>query len=280
MTIQHTRRDVLRYAALTATLAALPLSVGAEEAEHHKIPIGLELYSVRNQLPHDFTGVMEAIGKMGYVGVEFAGYYGWDKKPHDLRKLLDDCGLKCCGTHTALNTLEGDNLKRTIELHKILGNRFLICPNVHAGDAQGWIDLAKKFNDISARAEEDDMLVGYHSHASDFEKFDDKTAWEIFFDNTRPEVIHQLDVGNTLDGGGDPFALIKKYRGRTKSTHLKPHGGAPDDPIGKDKIDWPALLNTYETYGGTEWYIVEHETSSNPLKTVKECLDNLHAMGR
>ena len=279
MTIQHTRRDVLRLAALAAASAALPAFARAEES-HKKTPIGLELYSVRNQLPHDFTGVIEAIGKMGYEGVEFAGYYGWDKKPHDLRKLLDDSGLKCCGTHTALNTLQGDNLKRTIELHKILGNKFLICPNVHANSAQGWLDLAKEFNDISARAEEEGMLVGYHSHASDFEKFDGKTAWEIFFDNTRPEVVHQIDVGNTLDGGGDPFALIKKYRGRTKTTHLQPPGGAPDDPIGKDKIDWPALLNTYDTYGGTEWYIVEHETSSNPLKTVKECLDNLHAMGR
>lgn len=280
MTIQHTRRDVLRFAALAAASAVVPAFAGAEVSSHAKIPIGLELYSVRNQLPHDFTSVIEAIGKMGYQGVEFAGYDGWDKKPQELRKLLDDSGLKCCGTHTALNTLEGDNLKRTIELHKILGNKFLICPNVQAHSAQGWEDLAKKFNDISARASESGMLVGYHSHASDFEKFDGKTAWEIFFDNTRPEVVHQIDVGNTLDGGGDPIALINKYPGRTKTTHLKPHGGAPDDPIGKDKIDWPALLNTYDTYGGTEWYIVEHETSSDPLKTVKECLDNLHSMGR
>jgi sugar phosphate isomerase/epimerase len=280
MTIQHTRRDVLRLAALAAASAALPGLSHAEKTPDKKIPIGLELYSVRNELPNDFVGVIEAIGKMGYQGVEFAGYYGRDKKPQELRKLLDDSGLKCCGTHTALNTLEGDHLKRTIELHKILGNKFLICPNLQAHGAQGWLDLARKFNDISARAEEDGMLVGYHSHASDFEKFDGKAAWEIFFDNTRPEVVHQIDVGNTLDGGGDPIALIKKYPGRTRTTHLKEHGGGPDDPIGKGKIDWPALLETYETVGGTEWYIVEHETSSNPLLTVKECLENLHKMGR
>ena len=255
MTLQPTRRDVLRYSTLAVATAALASKSPATEAGK-KIPIGLELYSVRNQLPKDFTGVIQAIGKMGYEGVEFAGYYGWDKKPQELRKLLDDSGLKCCGTHTALSTLEGDNLKRTIELHQILGNKFLICPNIQAPSAQGWLDMAKKFNDISARAGESGMLVGYHSHASDFKQFDGKTAWEIFFDNTRPEVVHQIDVGNTLDGGG------------------------PDAPIGEGNIDWKALLETYESVGGTEWYIVEHETSSNPLRTVKECLDNLHKMGR
>ncbi len=85
---------------------------------------------MRNLIPKDFPGTIEAIGKMGYQGVEFAGYHGWDRKPKELRKLLDDNGLKCCGTHTHLPTLEGDNLKKTAELHEILGNKFLICPSL------------------------------------------------------------------------------------------------------------------------------------------------------
>ena len=272
------RREVLRTGAVAALSIAMPSVL--RSAEVKKLPIGLELYSVRNELPHDFTGTIEAIGKMGYQGVEFAGYYGWDQKPRELRKLLDDNGLKCCGTHTALSTLQGDNLQRTIDLHKTLGNKFLICPQLSGRTAQKWLDNAKMFNEISQRAGEQGMLVGYHSHAPDFRKYDGKTAWEIFFDNTRPEVVHQLDVGNTLDGGGDPIAMIKRYPGRTKTTHLKEHGGGPDTPIGEGKIDWKELLATYDEFGGTEWYIVEHETSHNPLKTVKECLDNLHKMGR
>jgi sugar phosphate isomerase/epimerase len=74
--------------------------------------------------------------------------------------------------------------------------------------------------------------------------------------------------------------MIKRYPGRTKTTHLKEHGGGPDAPIGEGKIDWKTLLATFDEFGGTEWYIVEHETSHHPLKTVKECLDNLHKMGR
>src|SRR5207248_936574 len=171
MTNQFTRREMLRASVLTAAALALPRFSFAESAKK-KIPIGLELYSVRNELPKDFTGVIQAIGKMGYQGVEFAGYHGWDKKPDELRKLLDDNGLKCCGTHTALPTLEGDNLKKTADLHKTLGNKFLICPSLSAKDAAGWLELAKKFNDIAGRAKELGMLVGYHSHAGDFKKLD------------------------------------------------------------------------------------------------------------
>src|SRR5690349_1129383 len=126
------RRDVLRLAAVAAGAAAVglrSLSFAADAdagATKKKIPIGLELYSVRNELAKTFEPVIEAVGKMGYQGVEFGGYYGWDQKPDALRKLLDNNGLKCCGTHTALKTLEGDELKKTIDLHKTLGNKFLI----------------------------------------------------------------------------------------------------------------------------------------------------------
>jgi sugar phosphate isomerase/epimerase len=275
------RRSFLRTSAFAAAAGAIAipsLPSFADEVKK-KIPIGLELYSVRAELPKDFTGVIEQIGKMGYQGVEFAGYHTWDKKPKELRKLLDDNGLKCCGTHTPLITLQGDALKSTIDLHKELGNKFLICPSLSAKDAQGWTNLAKQFNDIAAKAKEHDMLVGYHSHAGDYKKYDGKTSWEIFFDNTNPEVVHQLDVGNTLSGGGDPIAMLKRYPGRTKTTHLKDHGGPKDAAIGEGEIDWKTLLETFESVGGTEWYIVEYE-SPNPLPKIKVCLDNLHKWGR
>jgi sugar phosphate isomerase/epimerase len=273
------RRDFLHLSAFAAAAAAVPKLSKAADAK--KIPIALELYSVRKELAENFTGVIEAVGKMGYQGVEFAGYYAWDKKPAELRKLLDDNGLKCVGTHTPLITLQGDNLKHTIELHKTLGNKFLICPSLQGATASNWENTAKQFNDISARAKEDGMLVGYHSHAPDFKKFDDgRTPWEIFFDNTNADVVHQLDTGNTLEGGGDPVTLIKKYPGRTKTTHIKEFGGPKGCPIGEGAIDWKALFAAYESVGGTEWYIVEHETGKVPLESVKACLDNLHKMGK
>ena len=278
---QYSRRMVLCLGAATAAGLALgrPRISLAEDLKK-RIPIGLELYSVRNELAKTFEPIIAQVGQMGYEGVEFAGYYGWDKRPTQLRKLLDDNGLKCCGTHTALATLEGDNLKKTAELHQTLGNKFLICPSLRANDAKGWMDLAKKFNDISARAKEMGMLVGYHSHGGDFKKFDGKTSWEIFFDNTNQDVVHQIDTGNTLEGGGDPLAMIKKYPGRTKTTHVKEFGGPEAAAIGEGTIDWKSYLEAYETVGGTEWYIVEHEKGNTPLVSVKKCIDNLRKMGR
>ncbi|HEY7119691.1 MAG TPA: sugar phosphate isomerase/epimerase [Tepidisphaeraceae bacterium] len=276
-----TRRHFLRTASTLAAGAALaPRLFAADEAPKKKIPIAVQLYSVRNELKTDFNGVIEKIGKMGFQAVEFASLQERTRNAKELRKLLDDNGLKCCGTHTPLQTLQGDALKVTIDLHKTLGNTFLICPSMSAKTAENWVNLAKQFNEIAARCKEEGMFTGYHSHAGDFTtKFDGKTAWEIFFDNTMPDVIHQIDVGNTMSGGGDPIAMIKKYPGRTKSTHIKEHGGAKDAAIGEGQIDWKTLLNTYETVGGTEWYIVEYE-NGNPLEKIKTCLDNLHKMGR
>lgn len=281
MTQRTSRRDFVRLASLAAGAAALGLRAlpsFAEEAKK-KIPIGVQLYSVRNELKTDFVGVIQQIGKMGYQGVEFAGYYGWEKKPQELRKLLDDNGLKCCGTHTGLGTLEGDNLKKTIELHKILGNKFLICPGMNGKTADGWKDLAKKFNEFAAKAKGEGMYVGYHAHGGDFKKFDGKTAWEIFFDNTGPDVCHQIDTDNSMGGGGDPVALIKKYPGRSRTVHVKEHG-AGAAPIGQGKVDWKGVLEACETVGGTEWYIVEHESGKTPLESIKACLEGMHKLGR
>lgn len=281
-----TRRDVLRAGAIGAglgmagkTLLAADAPAAAEKSDK-KIPIAVQLYSLRQIIGKDVPGTLAAVGKMGYQGVEFAGYYGLEKNPKELRKILDDAGLKCCGTHTGLGTLEGDNLKKTVELHQALGNKFLIVPSMSAKTANGWLELAKKFNEISAKAREQGMYIGYHAHAHDLKPIEGKTPWELFFDNTNVDVCHQMDTGNCLSGGGDPVAMIKKYAKRTRTIHLKAHGGAGDAPIGEDKVDWKGVFEACETVGGTEWYIVEHESGKNPMESIKACIDNLHKMGK
>ncbi|MFO7732322.1 MAG: twin-arginine translocation signal domain-containing protein, partial [Candidatus Aminicenantes bacterium] len=152
------RREFLKAAALGvgAGVAGLDRLVfagpaGVVPVPSKKIPVGVQIYSVRGAAGKDFPGVIEAIAELGYDGVEFAGYYGWEAKPKELRKLLDDNGLKCCGTHTGLNTITGDALGATAELHAVLGNAYLIVPSLVAVDEQGWLDLARKFNDILPR---------------------------------------------------------------------------------------------------------------------------------
>ena len=249
-------------------------------AAKKKIPVGVQLYSVREQAAKDLPAVLEAIGKMGYKGVEFAGYYGWESKPEELRRLLDGNGLKCCGTHTDLETVTGDALKATAELNHVLGNKFLIVPSLQVEGAQGWVDMAKRFNEIAAKAKTFGMRVGYHAHAGDFKKLGGKTSWEIFFDDTNKDVVMQLDTGNCMQGGGDPVAMLKKYPGRSTTVHLKEFGGPENAVIGQGLMPWAQVFEVCETTARTEWYIVEHETGPDPIGNIKGCLDGLRKMGR
>jgi sugar phosphate isomerase/epimerase len=282
---RFSRRDFLKAAAVGAGAGLVCLDgLGAAAPQagppKKKIPVGVQLYSVRQAAEKNLPAVLEAIGKMGYKGVEFAGYYGWDSKPKELRRLLDGNGLKCCGTHTDLETVTGDNLKATAELHSILGNSFLIVPSLEAKDAQDWLDLAKRFNEIAAKAKTLGMRVGYHAHAGDFRKLGDTTSWEIFFDNTGPDVIMQNDIGNCMSGGGDPVAILKKYPGRSASVHVKEFGGPEAAVIGQGVIPWAEVFQVCETTGGTAWYVVEHEVGDDPMGNIKGCLEGLRKMGR
>ncbi len=217
---------------------------------------GVQLYSVREQAAKDLPAVLEAIGKMGYKGVEFAGYYGWESKPKELRQLLDDNGLRCRGTHADIETVTGEALKATAELHHILGNKFLIVPSLQVEGAQGRVDMAKRFNEIAAKA---------------------KT---IFFDNTKKDVVMQLDTGNCMQGGGDPVVILKKYPGRSTTVRLKEFGGPENAVIGQGIMPWAKVFEVCETTAGTEWHIVEHETGPDPIGNIKGCLEGLRRMGR
>jgi sugar phosphate isomerase/epimerase len=140
--------------------------------------------------------------------------------------------------------------------------------------------MAKRFDEIAGKAKELGMRVGYHAHAHDFRRLDDTTSWEIFFDNTGPDVIMQLDTGNCLQGGGDPVAILEKYPGRSASVHLKEFGGPENAVIGQGVVAWNEVFQVCETTAGTAWYVVEHETGPDPLGNVKGCLEGLRKMGR
>lgn len=274
------RRDFLKLTAAGAALLGGGLETAVAAAARKRIPIGVQLYSVREQCAKDLPGVLKAVSAAGYKGVEFAGYYGYENKAKDLRKLLDDHGLVCCGTHTGLNTVKGDALKPTIEFNQILGNKYLIVPGMSANSKQGWLDHAKFFNELAATLKPQGMLTGYHAHGGDFKKFDGETAWDIFFGNTKKEVVMQLDTGNTLDGGADPIAILKKYPGRATTIHLKEHGGSPQTVIGGGDIPWNEVFALCEGKG-TQWYIVEHERGGpDPVGDVKRCFDALKTMGK
>ena len=275
------RRDFLRVGTGSAAAFFLtglkPLGAGEPHARK-RIPIGLQLYSVRGDCGKNLVGTIEAVGKMGYEGVEFAGYHG--KTAQELKKLLADNGLKCCGTHTDLGALRGDNLKRTVEFHQALGNKFLIVPGMGNKTRGDWENAAKEFNDIAAKVAGDGMRVGYHAHGGDFRALDGSTPWDIFYSAADPKVVMQLDTGNCMGGGGDPVAILKKFPGRATTIHLKEHGGNTG-LIGEGQVKWDEILALCKA-GGTEWYIVEqeHYGGGTPLECSRRSLENLKKMIR
>lgn len=275
-----TRREMLKQSAGWAALLAMGLPKIATAAGK-KIPVGLQMYSLRNECAKDLPGMMEAVARIGYTCVEFAGYHG--RNAADLKKLLDANGLKCCGTHTGLNTLTGDALKATVEFHQTIGNKFLIVPSLphkNVESAQACKDTAKLLTEIAAKVKGDGMLVGYHAHGGDFKKFDGETVWDLIFSNTSPDVVMQCDTCNCLSGGGDPVAVLKKYPGRSKSVHLKEFGGPKGAVIGEGVVKWNEVFEICESTGGTEVYVVEHESGAAPLESVRGCYAALKKMGK
>src|SRR5438128_12034261 len=165
---------------MAATGATLDLGSPQHGLASHfgKIPIGLELYSLRDQCKTDLPGMLAAVSKIGYKGVEFAGYHGRSAK--ELRKRLDDLGLVACGTHTPYESVSANKLAETIEFNRTIGNTFLIVPSMSGKTKQDWLDKAKQFNELAARVKGDAMWIGYHAHGHDFEKIDGETPWDLF----------------------------------------------------------------------------------------------------
>jgi len=280
------RRQMLKLGAGAAALAmaerGLPQRAAAIMTD--KIPVGLELWSVRFECEKDLPGVLRAVAQMGYQAVELAhSYYNHDAQAW--RKLLDENHLKSCGMHMGLPALEGDAFQKTVDIHKLLGTPYLIVaslPKKALASRETILETGKRFNDLADRLRAHGMQIGYHCHGGDFEKVDGRTAWELFAESTKPEVLMQLDIGNCLGGGGDPILMLKKLPGRSVSVHVKDYGGKAGAVFGEGTVNWKEVFQICETIGGTKQYVIEEEGSKGPesLEDVRRALKNFRAMGK
>lgn len=254
-----------------------------------EIPFALQLHSIQDECEADLPRTLEAVAKMGYQGVEFAGYYGYTVA--ELRHMLDDLGLEVVGTHTWYQHLplvgEGTetHVVQTVADNRVLGNKVLI----EVGDVPfseperqstvGWIKRAGLYNDLARRLEQEGMWVGYHNHAFEFDTIlDGERIWDILMAHLDREVLIQLDTGSTLRGGGDVLAVLSQCAGRVKTVHLKPHSisSGTRPLVGEDDLPWLEIMNLCRTVAGTEWYIVEYESDGHPrMEAVQRCLDAL-----
>ena len=253
-----------------------------------KTPIALQLFSVRGDVEKDLPAALEAVARIGYAGAEPWGYAGdvleWmGHTPSQIRKMYDDNGLKCCGMHLATRALMGDNLKRTIEMNQVLGNRFLIiaADGSRMSARNTIMELAGILNDAAEQLKPLGLFTGYHAHGFDFATVDGEIAWDILFSNTRQDVIMQMDIGNCAGGGGDPIGTLRKFPGRARSVHLKDYGAGPEGVIGEGKADWPTIFHLCETIQPVEWYVVEEGSADGfGFEIPKRSLEALRRMGK
>jgi len=277
------RGIVLVFCAAAALAGVLLPGAGAARREKRKIRIGLQLYSVRDDCARDLPGVLKAVGRMGYQGVEFAGYYG--RSAEELRKMLDENGLQCCGTHTGLDSLMGDNFAQTVAFNRTLGNKFLIVPGLpgeRTASRQAWQETARIFNEISHKLEPLGMYVGYHNHTEEFKPLDGELPWDTFFGNTGKRVVMQFDTGNALIAGAEAAPFLRKYPARALTVHIKEHSATNDKALlGEGDVKWKEILPLLKGEARTQWYIIEQESYAYPpMECVEKCLRSFEKMVR
>jgi sugar phosphate isomerase/epimerase len=269
MSIGPTRREFLKIGASAVSAFLVPMRARAWK----NIPIGTQLWCVRQQLATDIPGTLNALSAIGFNAVELENAF---KKPGpEWRQYLDAAKLKPCGFHHRLDELQGDKLAATIEFNQAIGNRNLIIRSLPP-DTYKSADLLKKtadaVNEIAAKVRPQKMRVGYHNHTTDFNMIDGEYWWNRFADSTSKDVILQLDTGNASEMPGvKVLDLIRRNAGRTISMHVKPSSTKnPNAYLGADELDWPAIMTASESVGGIEWYIIEYEREGvPPLESLK-----------
>jgi sugar phosphate isomerase/epimerase len=268
-----TRRSLLASALLPAAALA-----------KKKIPVSLELYSVRNELTKDLFGTVTAVAKMGYEGVEFySPYTQWTTAyAKDVRKLMDDLGIKCFSTHNGANSFLPENTGKAIELNQILGSKYIVMASAGRVEGlDGWKKVAERLTAGAEKMRPAGIRAGFHNHQVEFKPIDGTRPMEVLAKNTPKDVCLQLDVGTCVEAGSDPVAWVKANAGRIHLIHLKDWGPEVGYKalLGEGAVKWKELMKVVEKQGGLEYYIVEQEGSRfPPLETAEKCLANFRKL--
>ncbi|MBI5705374.1 MAG: sugar phosphate isomerase/epimerase [Armatimonadetes bacterium] len=249
------------------------------------LPIALELYSVRNECAQDLLGVLAKVAKMGYQGVEFAGFHGHSAEA--VKSALQSSGLQVAGSHTGIGVLGPDKLDETLAFMETIGCKYVIVPGIpeeKRNSPEACLATAEEFTALAETLEARGFRAGYHCHHGDIVPLSNgETAWYMIAEHTPDSFVMQYDTANGMSGGADPVQPILDFPGRGETVHLKEWAGAHGAAlIGEGQVPWQQVFEACESVGGTRWYIVEHEDESlmPPMEAVDKCLQNLRRMGK
>lgn len=264
----------------------VPAARAASTPAKKKYPVGIELYAVRGELAKDLPNTLKTVAKIGYEVVEFySPYFSWEASyAKEVRKMMDDLGLKCNSTHNHIASLTpGETMDKAVELNKILGSKYIIMASPPPGTqgADGWRAVCEKLTVATQKLVAQGMSAGFHNHATEWAKVEGETRiMDIIAKNTPKEFVLQFDVGTCMQAGADPIAWIKANPGRIKSVHLKDWapGTRQEEKgyrvlFGEGVSPWKDIFAAAESVGGVEYYLMEQEGSRfSEFETAEKCL--------
>jgi sugar phosphate isomerase/epimerase len=301
--MQYSRRRFIKHSGLALAAASiLPGHLFA--AGNAKETLGIQLYSVRDDMKKDPAGTLSKLAAMGYKYVEHANYidhkfYGYT--PAEFKKLLDGLALKMPSGHTRMNAEHWDaakkdftdEWKKTVEDAAFMGQQYVISPWLDDSLRKNYDDLVRYmevFNKSGELCKKSGMKFGYHNHDFEFSvKLNDTTVFDIILKNTDPAlVMQQLDIGNMYNAGAKALDMVNKYPGRFISMHVKDEikssGGEEhyeSTILGKGILPVKEIIDLGRKSGGTSLFIIEQESYQGqaPVDCVKEDLKVMKTWG-
>jgi sugar phosphate isomerase/epimerase len=266
-----------------ALAGALPLALAAQTGSR-KVPIGIELYSVRDELAKDMPGTLRTVAIQGYEVVEFFNPYFTDWTPQtakDARKVMDDSGIKCNSTHNNTPSFTADGLKKAIELNQIIGSRnIMMAQGPRITTLDGWKALGEQLTAVSEQLKPLGMGTGYHNHAQEWPLLEGKRPMDVLAASSSKDVTLQFDVGTCVQAGQDPVAWINANPGRIRSIHCKDWGAGQGRgyavAFGEGDCPWLKIFEAAEKSGGVEYYLIEQEQSpqGQQFQMAEHCMAN------
>lgn len=271
-----------------------------------KVAVGMQLYSVRDDMTKDPGGSLKKIAAMGYKYVEHANYvnrkfYGYT--PQEFRKFLDDLGLKNISGHTVFGLNHWDDAKKdftdawkyTVEDAAVLGQEYVISPWMDEKMRNSYDNLKKYcdiFNKCGELCQKSGMKYGYHNHDFEFSQMlNNQSVFDIIMSSIDPKmVVIQLDTGNMYNGGAKALDVLKKYPNRFENVHLKDEIEAPGATgshkyestiLGQGIISCKEVADLAVEKGGTKLFIIEQEAYQGkaPMDCMKENLEIMKKWG-
>lgn len=269
--------------------------------------LGIQLYSVRDDMKKDPLGTLKQLADMGYKNVEHANYvdrkfYGYTAS--EFKKVLSDLGLKMPSGHTVMNDSHWnkttndftDEWKQTVEDAAIVGEQYVISPWLDESLRQNYDDLVSfldKFNKSGELCKKSGLKFGYHNHDFEFKySLNGEQIYDIILAKTDPElVLQQIDIGNMYGAGGRALDILKKHPGRFESMHVKDEIKTKDKGemndnyestiLGNGILPVKEIVDLFRKLGGTTEFIIEQESyqGRTPLECSKEDLKVMKSWG-